>query len=109
MARKEERVIRLDKPSGTAFQSILSAFGQLGIRVTQADAAVGTIVATQGASLTSWGEIITVQLQPVGQSVTDVLISSESSVKMTVVDWGKNAKNLDNLVRQIVRQISMIP
>lgn len=101
MARREERVIRLNMPSGAAFQSILSAFGKLGIRVTHADAAVGTIVATQGASLASWGETITVQLQPMGQSVTDVMISSESSVKMTVVDWGKNARNLDNLVRQI--------
>ena len=51
-----------------------------------------------GVSLTSWGEKITVSLTPQGES-TFVDVASECALPTQIVDWGKNAENVNAVFR----------
>lgn len=53
-----------------------------------------------GATFTSWGEKITVTLTPQGEG-TVVDIISECGMPTQIVDWGKNASNVNAIFRYL--------
>ena len=53
-----------------------------------------------GATMTSWGEKITVTLTPQGEG-TVVDIISECGMPTQIVDWGKNASNVNAVFRYL--------
>lgn len=54
----------------------------------------GNFVITFNKSLISNGEVMTINLTKVEENLTEIFIQSESTVKKTVSDWGKNEKNI---------------
>ena len=50
-----------------------------------------------GVSFSSWGEKITITLNPLAENATQVTIHSECGMPTQVIDWGKN--------KQIVRNV----
>jgi len=51
-------------------------------------------------SLWSWGEKISVSMKETNTGGTRVQVKSESSFGMTLIDWGKNKKNVDKILMQ---------
>jgi hypothetical protein len=67
-----------------------------GMKVASSDESSGTIVATTGVSLRSWGEkipIVVTESEP-GKS----MVSVASKSKMALVDWGKNKQNVERIL-----------
>lgn len=54
----------------------------------------GNFVITYNRSLKSNGEVMTINLTKVEENLTEIYIQSESTVKKTVTDWGKNEQNI---------------
>ena len=54
----------------------------------------GTFVITFNRTLKSNGEVMTISLTKVEENLTEIFIQSESAVKKTVTDWGKNEQNI---------------
>ena len=50
-------------------------------------------------SLTSWGENITITLTPYGPAQCVAWVCSECSLPTQIVDWGKNSKNVNEILR----------
>jgi len=67
--------------------------------VNHADRVSGVISLSAPASWSSWGENLGIRI---GQaSPGHIQVIARSTQKLTLVDWGKNAKNIDTLFRQI--------
>lgn len=58
-----------------------------------------------GTSWSSWGEVLRITAHP-GTSGTDVSIESRSRLRATLVDWGKNRRNVD-AVRDAVAGLAL--
>jgi stress response protein SCP2 len=54
----------------------------------------GTFTITFNRTLKSNGEVMTINLTKVEENLTEIFIQSESTVKKTVTDWGKNEQNI---------------
>lgn len=62
----------------------------------------GEILARSGISFSSFGENIVVILKPDGQSeTTRVFVASECRLATTLVDWGKNKRNVKEIINSI--------
>jgi hypothetical protein len=61
---------------------------------TSTDEAVEVVV---GMSLRSWGEVVRITAREHGQ-VTLLHIESRSRVAITLVDWGKNRRNVETVL-----------
>jgi hypothetical protein len=53
----------------------------------------------------SWGEDLDVTIIREDAESTDIIVKSTSSVKTTIVDWGKNRINVDKLLAQIDQRL----
>ena len=62
-----------------------------------------------GTSFTSWGEKITITLQPLSADSTQVTIHSECGMPTQVVDWGKNKQIVGNIYNYLASNLSYIP
>lgn len=103
MGVQKDKSFRAQYPYAQAFDIARAALMGMGVVIQQADSANGEIVARTGASLQSFGEIISVQLRSAGTDQTDVYIRSASAVQTTLVDWGKNQQNLDTFEAMFVQ------
>jgi hypothetical protein len=64
----------------------------------------GVVVARTKISFKSWGEDIRVEVtSEVAQSAT-VVISSRSVLKTTLIDWGVNRRNVEQLHSELIRR-----
>jgi len=54
----------------------------------------GNFIITFNKTLKSNGEVMTINLTKVEENLTEIFIQSESIVKKTVTDWGKNEQNI---------------
>lgn len=52
---------------------------------------------TVGMSFKSWGEVVRITAQEDGQ-MTRLYIESRSKVAMTLIDWGKNRRNVQTVL-----------
>lgn len=62
----------------------------------------GFIKASTGMSMSSWGETITIQVQPVG-NIANVEISSKANWQL--IDWGKNDQNIRNFINNLSKYV----
>lgn len=67
-------------------------------RVTQKDIENGKINAETDMTWKSWGETIEVVLTPDSGKGTHAVFTSSSSVKLTLVDFGKNQNNIERII-----------
>lgn len=62
--------------------------------------------ASVGVSRASWGEVIEAEVRPPAppsDGVTAVVVESRSKLGSTLVDWGKNQRNVDALLEAVDR------
>lgn len=62
--------------------------------------------ASVGVSRSSWGEVIEAVVRPSAppsDGVTAVVVESRSKLGSTLVDWGKNQRNVDALLEAVDR------
>ncbi len=95
MANKHERIIDLQEPGQQFLSRTWRAFKILGwtVNTTHSHGIEGNIP----MSLMSWGERISVQLVNDGQAQ----VRSASALPTQVIDFGRNRKNVEKLLRAI--------
>ncbi len=97
MAVIKTREVNVQKGIKDVFSRIESFFRKMQeVIVTSSDLQEenGNLVITFSKSLISNGEVMTINLTKVEENLTEIFIQSESTVKKTVSDWGKNEKNI---------------
>jgi hypothetical protein len=80
------------------------ALVHLGMTISSADPASGTLTASASLSLMSWGENLQVRVAAVDPTTTAVSVGS--SLKFGLVDWGKNRKNIDRIHETIAAALA---
>lgn len=81
------------------FDAACRAAGLVGMTVTRADPSTGVINLSSSMSFTSWGENVVLQVGQLGPGAVQVAVRSD--LKFGLVDWGKNAKNVNQLLGTI--------
>lgn len=80
------------------FGAVLQIIHRLGWTIENEDIMTGTIIASTGLSLRSWGESITIQAYRVG-SQTKVSVTSTPEAQL--IDWGKSEENERLIIRKL--------
>jgi hypothetical protein len=62
------------------------------------------IVAFTKTTISSFGEVITLHLSQIDQETTNIHIVSQPKYKYTIIDYGKNYKNVEYIINQIAHQ-----
>jgi hypothetical protein len=70
---------------------VLQSLG--GFQIEQVDVTAGVLTARSGMTATSWGEQVTIEARP-GPAGTALRIQSRPSMKLTLIDYGRNADNV---------------
>jgi len=71
-------------------------------QIVSNDQRQGEIIAKSGISISSFGENIIAILKPDKQNeTTKVYVASESKAATTLVDWGKNKRNVTEIINYI--------
>ena len=79
------------------YDALLQGIGTIkGMKVKDADRASGQVVIKTSMSLASWGETVNLQVAEVGPNLSSVKIASKT--KAQLVDWGKNKKNIEQIL-----------
>lgn len=107
MATRAESVIDLAVPAPVAFEVACAALAAGKHSITGVDRNVGMVWASSSANLASWGENLELQIRPVSQDASQVVI--RSSLKFGLVDWGRNNKNVVLIEKAIREQLSVGP
>ncbi|MGB4588018.1 MAG: hypothetical protein WBI17_02135 [Clostridiaceae bacterium] len=97
MAVIKMREVSVQKGINDVFNRIESFFRKMqAVIVTSSELQEdsGNIVITFNRTLKSNGEVMTINLTKVEENLTEIFIQSESTVKKTVTDWGKNEQNI---------------
>ena len=64
----------------------------------------GAVVARTKISFLSWGDDIRVKVTSEESQSAAVVISSQSVIKTTIIDWGVNRRNVERLHAELVRR-----
>ena len=89
----------LEMPLPTAREAVLQAMYGLN-RVKVLRDSDGVVEARTGVSLASFGEIVRAELVE-DRGTTKVQLESRPALRTTLVDWGKNKRNLSALQRAL--------
>jgi hypothetical protein len=73
------------------------------IRATQIP---GGLSGSIGISLLSWGEKLSVTVDGTGPQGTAVTVNSKSAVVLQFIDYGKNRRNVQKLLRQLTERLA---
>ena len=74
------------------------ALKELDINIEYQDREKGIIEASTGTSLFSWGEDIQIRIS---QRNGDVHVKVKSTSQAQFIDWGRNEKNEENILKEI--------
>jgi uncharacterized protein (DUF1499 family) len=64
----------------------------------------GVVIARTKISFKSWGEDIRVEVTSEVPQTATVVISSRSVLKTTLIDWGVNRRNVEQLHSELIRR-----
>ena len=95
MAIRSEQAFQHPGPADRVFAATCQALVSLGMTITAADPTSGTIQASSGMTMFSWGENLELRVVPVSAEATAVSVGS--GLKFGLVDWGKNRKNIERI------------
>ncbi|MFN2506198.1 MAG: hypothetical protein ABR540_18625 [Acidimicrobiales bacterium] len=88
-------------PYETAFEHCSHAVRSLpGSTVERLDVGSGIIVARVARTPESWGELVIITVRAIG-SDTEVSVSSRPTYRLTLVDQGKNARNVEHILASL--------
>lgn len=78
------------------------------VKVDSASPTTRTVAAEIGVSLWSWGENISISVVPV-EGGSGVTVKSSSKVRANVLNGGKNAKNIAEIVDALSKELERYP
>jgi hypothetical protein len=100
---RESRVVEVDGDRGDVLRRVEAAIAGLpGTRSMSIDESAGTVTASIGWSILSFGERVVANVE-VGAGRPRVRVESRPRVVTTVADYGKNARNVDAIVAGLGR------
>ena len=67
----------------------------------------GTVKARAGMSFASWGEDITVTCRSLPDGLIEVRIKSQPRYRKTVIDYGKNLRNVETIANALQRRFQV--
>ena len=95
---QQRRTLSTRRSSHEAFQLVeLVLKSQSWLRLTATGRREGTLAARVPASLASSGERVAVHVTRTESGATTVIMTSEPLLRLTLIDFGKNWKNLERL------------
>lgn len=98
MAKRFEGSRRIEGPRGAIVEAARIALREMGTTPYVVDPLAGRVGAFTGLSLASYGEKVEILVLD-----NEVRVSSECQMAMTVVDWGRNKKNVTAILDHIER------
>ncbi|MGE0058428.1 MAG: hypothetical protein AB7T32_10640 [Dehalococcoidia bacterium] len=101
MPPKASATLTINVPLDEAWPVIVDIMRNAKARALTVDDANHVIEAKAGTSIFSWGENVTVEARSYGPTQTEVTISSASSFKLTLIDYGKNKGNVEQLTNRL--------
>jgi len=104
MACSHFQVMNFPQPIDEVFEAFAKALplAGMGYPIKMKDSY--QLIANVPTSAWSWGEKINISMKEADNGGTSVQVKSESSFSLTLFDWGKNKKN----VNQIQMHVNMI-
>jgi hypothetical protein len=94
---RQRLVVRSQAPAATLAEALRTAVAGLPA-MTESDLLPdGPLVARTGTSWASWGERVTVELQPAPHAAADVVLTSDPVMPIARVDYGKARRNVSTL------------
>jgi Protein of unknown function (DUF1499) len=88
----------LPLPPAAALDRAADALRRVGARRVRATAAEGRATGRRRTSRVSWGEDITVTVQPLSDGSSRVTVRSDGWPFQPLVDWGVNRRNVEAMV-----------
>lgn len=80
-----------------AYAALLGAFKYFdNCKIKASDESLHTISAETDSSWQTWGEKMTIAVNPHGEAASEIVITS--ALKRGLFDWGRNQKNIDKLI-----------
>lgn len=97
-----------------SYQTVFRAAAQSipnikGMKMGHADEMNGYILVTGNISWASWGENIRVDFVKLGPTRTQMIVKSGASVSTTLVDYGKNKKNVNKILSAVSTTLANYP
>jgi hypothetical protein len=100
---------QVNAPASVALDAAAHALQQTGAKVEFLDQDALVVEGSKGFSLASWGEKISVRVEPVGPTVSVIHISSKPVMPLNVLDFGKNARNVKSFRAAVETAIPRTP
>lgn len=103
LSTKQVRNIHIDTPFTYAIDRCVGAIKEIkGFKIINVDKEAGVIAAKSRINWLTWGEEISIHVREKDSNSTNIRISSQPLVKTTLVDYGKNARNIEILEKKIL-------
>ena len=81
----------------------LDALEKYGVRVGKFDSVEGIIIGSTKMTIRSFGEIITIEVGKSSPKGISLRVSSDCVIPSTLIDWGKNARNIQQIKSELLR------
>jgi hypothetical protein len=81
----------------------LAALEKYGVRVGKFDSVEGIIIGSTKMTMWSFGEIITIEMSKSSPQSVYLRVSSDCVNPSTLIDWGKNARNIQQIKSELLR------
>jgi hypothetical protein len=95
----QERKLKINTDSVDVFIACLNSLENIkNCKIIDKDKAKGTIHAKSGSTWQSFGEVLNINILPVDSKFVSVTIESKPKVSITLVDYGKNIKNIESII-----------
>ena len=77
-----------------------------GFKVKSESKMAHSISVSFGASLFSWGELLSITMQRLGDQQTKICFAAQSKMGTEIVSNSKNQKNIDNIIAALENRLS---
>ncbi|MCC6443206.1 MAG: hypothetical protein IT210_07090 [Armatimonadetes bacterium] len=101
---RQSQTILLEALPASAFQQALGALQQARMKVTARSPDRMTLRAESPMSLRSFGETVTVSIEPAG-GASRLTVASQPAIQGTLLDYGKGAENVERIVNLIQKSL----
>ncbi|RLE64609.1 MAG: hypothetical protein DRJ38_05180 [Thermoprotei archaeon] len=99
-SKRNRRVVELECPYDEAFNLCTLALNAVkgGAKILSRNKSTGLITTKTGATIYSWGEVITFNIRRVSDNRTRIEITSKPANIIQILDYGKNFENIEKIV-----------
>jgi hypothetical protein len=108
MACEQQAHFPIPRPPQEVFAYLANLPAIAGFSRTGVNLPAFQIFLSNGASLSSWGEDLALSIYDDGQGGTMIVAFSKPKLATTLVDYGKNRKNVETL-RRVIRGMYGLP